>query len=292
MKKYLFSLLMLTFAAAAAASNDTIADVRDAHRVVLTETGHSLKLKIRGNKADSTYVFDYERHFRPESASYISERKSGWLDFNVMGFMDKKKRKKGKVERYAQTGGMGFGFVSAVNAPEGMEVDMGASWEIFANLLEFNYALDNRRHTWSVGLDLNWRNYRMTNKQRFVKSGTDIVLTDYPEGAEIDFSRIKIFSLPVTFQYAYAVSKHVDVHAAAIVNFNTYGSIKTRYKVDGHKVKDITKGIHQRSMTVDFRAGLKICSVGFYAKYSPCEVINSSYGPKFNSFSAGVMLFY
>ncbi len=69
-----------------------------------------------------------------------------------------------------------------------------------------------------------------------------------------------------------------------VMNFNTYASIKNRYRdADGNKHKDVYKQIHQRPITVDIMGELSIYNkVSIYAKYSPMSILNSTYGDGIN----------
>ena len=58
------------------------------------------------------------------------------------------------------------------------------------------------------------------------------------------------------------------------------------------EVKEKNNNIHQNRMTVDLMAKLRFNSLGVYAKYSPSDMLNTDFGPKFRSFSTGITLFY
>jgi hypothetical protein len=76
------------------------------------------------------------------------------------------------------------------------------------------------------------------------------------------------------------------------LSVNTYGSLKTRYTDEnGAKHKYFNKNIHQTPVTVDFKGELNFGVIGVYVKYSPCNVLQSQYGPKFQSLSMGIVLF-
>lgn len=77
----------------------------------------------------------------------------------------------------------------------------------------------------------------------------------------------------------------------AIVNFNTHASLKTRYNLGDEKVKLTDNNIHQTPVTVDFQVSISCKAVGIYVKYSPCNILDTSYGPKFSALSAGIILF-
>ena len=97
----------------------------------------------------------------------------------------------------------------------------------------------------------------------------------------------------VPISYNYKPSRHWLLRFSVIPSFNTYASIKTRYRnAEGQKVKDMAKHIHQSPVTVDFRFDVRWHSVGLYAKYSPYRVIRSDFGPKFTPFSTGITLYY
>lgn len=290
MKKQLFFFGLLIFATNAAAnpSNDTILNVKKAGHVIVTRNDSTLSIDVRGKESDSTYRYSYTMSSRGDNSTLISERSEKW-DFSIaLG----KKSPKGHCENVVTMGGIGFGLVTALNAPEGMDIDMAASREIYADLIGVSRFMRNRKHRLSISFGINWRNFRMTGKNRFDKVDNDIVIGDYPEGASIQFSRIKVFSLTVPLRYKYRFAKDFCMDLSAILNFNTYASIKTRYKMEGHKVKEMEKNIHQRPLSVDFSAGLQWRSIGAYVKYSPCDVINHRYGPKFQPLSTGITLFF
>ena len=185
------------------------------------------------------------------------------------------------------------GFCTAVGTPDGISIPVGPSWEIDWTIAEFRYRLKEKmRHYLSVGFGLDWRNYRMTNQHRFVKDDNgNISVEGYPNGSNPKFSRIKVLSLTVPFQYHYYLKGNSFIKGFSfgpVLNFNTYSSIKTRYSVNGEKQKEFAKDLHKNPVTVDFMVKLRMKYFGFYAKYSPCNVLDTTYGPKFKSVSFGV----
>lgn len=270
---------------ASTAPNDTITCVKDAKEVTVLEDGQALHVYVRGTKEDPNYKFGY---IAPKESSSILTERAGCWNFNLF----KKRPRHHRWTSQMTMGGFGFGFVNAVEAPADMDVKMGASYELMCDLITLRRSSPGDRHNFSIGFGLDWRNYRMTGYQRFVKEGNDILIAPYPDGADIDFSRIKVFSLTVPLRYSYRISRHLNADLAAILNFNTYGSIKTRYSLDGKKYKDLTKNIRQSPVSVDFMFSLRYWNVGLYAKYSPCDVMQSDYAPKFQTFSSGLLFFY
>lgn len=163
---------------------------------------------------------------------------------------------------------------------------------IFSSPLKFSYHVVPYTTSVSLGFGMTWRNYRMTGRTRFIQEGDNLVLGDYSEGAEIKFSRLKVFSLTVPLMINQSLGRKVVLSVGPVINFNTDGSLKTRYTLGGEKVKEKSNNIHQKSMTIDLMTKLRFKSIGMYAKYSPSDMLNTEFGPKFRSFSTGITLFY
>ena len=90
------------------------------------------------------------------------------------------------------------------------------------------------------------------------------------------------------------INRHVSIMAGPVVNVNTHASIKTRYALgcDREKkgFKETCSNIHQKPVTVDFKAELMISPISFYFKYSPVNTLDTDYGPEFKSMSAGILI--
>lgn len=284
-----FSALAFVLAAlpaAAALPEDTVVAVTRPDSVILLQSDSTVHLSIYGREDDNTYRFDYDKKFNPEGRVVTHQKTSG-LDFTLPFLQSKGKR----GESYFSMGGVGFGFVNALGSPGPMNVNMAASYEVFADLLTYGRYVGPNADL-SLGFGINWRNYRMNGRTRFVMDGNGISLAPYPDGADIDFSRIKVFSLTFPFRYTQHLSRNFTYSLAAILNVNTYASLKTHYTLDGEKHHSVFKNIHQTPVTVDFMGQIQFHSIGLYVKYSPCRVLNTDFGPDFSHISTGITLFY
>lgn len=114
------------------------------------------------------------------------------------------------------------------------------------------------------------------------------IIERLPEGTSPKFSRIKVYSLNFPIRYQYQ-ARNFGFSLGPILNFNAYASIKTKYKLDGDKKKEMAKNIHPTPITVDFMGTISTPIMDFYVKYSPCNVLQSDYGLKFKSLSIGFM---
>lgn len=304
LRKIFFSAFCLAAAlpAAATEANDTIVNIQNARHIVFSETDSLLSLRIEGQNADSTYSFEYHAG-RRRMSSYSSTSKQNEAG-QEREIRIGKMRLSSKEKNQLCFGGINVGFVSALNAPEGMETDMASSIEVNLEPLAYRWYTRSKKQYFSLGIGFGWRNYRLTNRTRFVKNEQEnIIVTTYPdEASRTRSSRIKTFSVTVPFRYTFLLGKNWKADVAAILDFTPYASAQSRYEVEDaemipgetvtHDVTDFSKNIHQQKVTVDFMAQLHWRRLGVYAKYSPCHVLNTSYGPKFSPLSVGLSIFY
>ena len=292
MNKFLVLALSLLIGGLGSYANtvqDTIIVVNQAKKVTIEKKHNSMAVKVEGSAENPDYFYSQRMEVDSTAAVIIEEKNADW-DFNIP-FINKNSKTK-KYRGNLCVGGFGFGVVNAIETSEGIDMDMGASYEFsLDHLLRFNYNVLPATSV-SMGFGMTWRNYRMTGRTRFIKEGDKLVLGAYPEGSDIKFSRLKVFSLTVPFMINQSLGRKVVFSVGPVVNFNTHASLKTRYTLNGEKVKEKNNNIHQNRMTVDLMAKLRFNSLGVYAKYSPSDMLNTDFGPKFRSFSTGITLFY
>lgn len=257
-------------------------------RVTLTQSDNQLTIDIEGEEGNPDFRYTREVNVSSSEPVVTKERSSNW-DFNIPF----RKQKKYIRRRYNEFVIKDFklGLSKVTNAPGNLNADMASSWEITTPSLGWAYYPWYSKTSFSIGIACSWRNYRMTGKNRFIKEGSEITLGKYPEGADIEFSRIKVFSWSIPLMFSYESNNKLGFSLGTIVNLNTHASLKTRYKLDGEKIKLTDNNIHQTPVTIDFQASISCKSVGIYVKYSPCNILDTSYGPKFSALSAGIILF-
>lgn len=188
---------------------------------------------------------------------------------------------------------MSFGLVGGLNAPEGLDINMGQSFEITWHCANIVLKGVVNRWEFSTGAWLNWKNYRMTGYKRFITDNNAVVLAPYPDGSVIRFSRIHLFSWQFPLLAGYRIGKHFHTTFGCIFNLNSHGSLKTRYSLGGENYKDIDGSIHLENFTVDVIAMLDYRhNIGVYVKYSPCRVLDAGFGPRLSSISTGITLLW
>lgn len=298
----LFALTSLTVSAAQAAEvGDTIITFDAPRRVVLAEGQGRVKFLVEGTSGDSLmrrYVYEGSRTSPATLREYDLNDSLPRVIRRMQRFADRNKRKK----QHWFGPAVYVGFVNTLGAPKGLDIDMASSIEAGFEPFSYRWYTRGDRSYFSVGLAFDWRNYRLTNRTRFVKNDDEsITLAPYPaEATKTHSSRIKTFSVGIPFRYGFVIGKYSSVDLAAILNFTPYASALSSYEVNDsemiegetvtHRVNDFTKGLHQQKVSVDLMARFHWRWLGVYAKYSPCHVLNPDFGPKFSALSVGLAL--
>ena len=271
---------------------DTTIVINGPERVTVIQNNSMLSVEVVGNENNPNSLFKTEM-ITYEDAFFLSKESVDDWNFKIPFVKNKKDNCISYNKKSINLSSFGLGLVNAVDCAEGLNVDMGSSFEfMFDNIISWEYSPWRNGNMLSMGFGLNWKNWRMTSRNRFIKDNGNIVIGDYPENADIQFSRIKVFSLTVPLTYTQHIYDKIYLSVGPIININTHASIKTRYKENGVKVKETDSNIHQSPITVDLMANLRFKSIGLYFKYSPNNVLDTDYAPKFKSISTGLTLFY
>ena len=274
----------------------------DADRIVLTKSPYKNSIIVL-KEGDNGYKLSIEQKSdtKENRTSYSYQQTSSSWDFNIP-FKNAGKEKRSIYRPQSRFSfnlisdlEFGMGLVSAHSQAPDMDVEFGnAGWEFFLNnIFNWEYRPFNRTFV-SLGFGVDWRNYRMKGENRFLKEDNKLTIAPYPDGADIDFSRVKVFSITLELMLRQNLNKNISIAAGPIVNFNTHASIKTRYTIGSGKAKEgfkeTSSNIHQKPVTVDFKAEFCIDPIGFYFKYSPTNTLDTDFGPEFKSMSAGLVL--
>ena len=255
----------------------------------VTPAKAQFEMKFTSVKSDSL-------DFVNESSKY---HPGGW-NFDIIGMNIKTKKSSSSVfaPHIVLLGGWGFGFTNALNAPSGMDVNMGRS---------FNFCIEDvfaiRMHPWktgtlSLGAGIDVRNYRMTGSQRFLEDITtkQISITDYPAGAIPNYSKIRTTDATFNLKYIQNLGRGFRLafgpELSVIGHRGGQHKIVTQYEDATGEQKEKFKNIKTNKVGVNLVGVLNYKNlVGIYAKYSPSNVLNPAFGPEFQSLSVGMMFF-
>ena len=283
--KKLFILLLLAISATANAvevlENDTLTILKP--KKVRIITGDSIqKIKVYGREGDDKYT--YESKILLVDSNYVSEQsinKETWS----FDFVKSKSHGTGyPLKQKNLSSRLGFGLCYGANADYKGPQSVGSSWEIMWTIAEIEKYGYGKHNGFSIGFGINWRNFRMDGRSKFVKLDDGTITEEaLPAGYDNDFSRIKVFSLTIPVMWKYR-TKSVTFGLGPVLNINTYASIKNRFwDADGEKHKQMFKKIHQRPITVDIMAEVSFHNwFSIYGKFSPMTILNSTYANDVN----------
>lgn len=293
MKKKIHALVALTLMAttAFAQQEGTKETFLQPNEVIIESSSDSMSVTIKGRQGEPNFEYSHTVMLAQDEVAVTRERRTD-IQFSIPFGKKKEKKNRNNHPRIDATmRGFGVGFVDALEAPEGMNVDMGASYELMApSIFEWAWYPGHSSFNLSIGVGLNWKNYRMTDRNRFIPEGNDILIGPYPEGAAIEFSRLKVFSWMVPMLMSYELNDWLELRLGPVVNINTHASLKTRYSLEGKGKKETHNLQHYNRLTVDLMGAVCIKGLGFYVKYSPCDVLDVDYAPSFKGISSGLIL--
>jgi hypothetical protein len=276
-----------------AAQNDTL--VINHPRKVTVITGDSLqRVIVNGSQGDDDFV--YQNTIRLVDANYESHTSISRDHWELIPSVKLGKRSDdsyGNSSHHSNvlSAHLGVGFTCPTEVDSRIDFSTFKSWEIFATLIQWDHYLDRHsRNCFSLGFGIDWKNYRMTDDQLFTKAPDgNVTVERFPLEFEPKSSRIKVFSLTGTLRFTHDFGKGFSIGLGPVVNFNTYASIKTRYKFLGDKATRIEKNIRQRPITIDWMLNMSIADFPLYVKYSNDDVLKDG-GIKFRSLSFGLYM--
>lgn len=276
----------------AAADSDTLI-VSNPNRVVVVTSDSLQSIAIEGSANNP--AFRYSNTIELVDSNYVSTssiNEDTW-EFSLNPFKKEKSvyttNKTTQRARKHLSTWFAAGFCAAPGAPDVMDVRSLQSWELWWVICETRFHPWRDNNAFSIGVGVDWRNYRITNDYFFAKDNDRINLEQHPDEANPNFSRVKVFSVNFPMRYHYR-SRDVSFSFGPVLNLNLHSSLKTRYSLADGKHKDTANDVHATPVTVDFMGTVRASFIQMYVKYSPCNVIESGYGPKFKSLSFGFLL--
>lgn len=270
-------------------SKDTLI-IDHPNRVSIITNGDTKQVQVIGKEGNPNFEYSWETVLKHGEPSITRTKNNDW-NFEIP--FSKKNKKTRRHRNEVRMHFFGLGFINELNAPKGMDIAMGSSIEILGPTLEWAYYPGYSSFNFSWGVGCNWRNYRMTGRTRFIKEENgNIGFSSYPEGADIEYSRLRVFSWTMPILLNGNVTRGISLSAGPIVNFNTRGRLLTKYTLNDEKIKERSSNIHQNPVTIDLFAHMKVKCFGVYAKYTPFEILNTEYGPDFKGVSVGMTLFW
>ena len=219
-----------------------------------------------------------------------NEKPGGW-DFELPGLKVSKSTTTSKTKvKSSISSTLSFGFITGINQDDGVSINMGQSYEIEWGDVISGKIRVGRKDFLRLGMGFDWRNYRMTDRMFVKDNDGKISSQDYPAGTEPKFSRIHTFSLSIPLKYYHYFNKNIYFAVGPELYFTPWGSLKTKYYENREIQKITARNIHENTVSIGVGAEVNIHHIGIYYKYNPFNVLNSSFGPKFSSMTAGLKI--
>ena len=270
-----------------AQSTDSVTTIIGAERVLVIDNSDGLKTIVTTSEDEKIY----EHSYGPNSTVISHFSHTGF------SFSGNRNRKESAIQWDVIAGGLGFGFCSAPGAPEAAGIEMGKSFELSWLKIMAVQAKNRYGNSFSLGVGINWRNYRTTLGNRFIVNDGQVDLDDYPAGSQALLSRIKIFSVQFPLLYhqklPFGITKEkISFELGPIFNLNTHASVLSAWKDGSTDAEYKVNGINIRPFTIDLFAMLNLWSFGgIYARYTPYNALTGNNLVNFHQFSTGLMFF-
>lgn len=160
-----------------------------------------------------------------------------------------------------------------------------------AQLIAIEWQPWQRGPRFNVGAGFGMRRYLAGKGCIFAKEGDRLLSRPVDEDSHLDHSRWDVCTFHIPFRITQNIYKHFGISAGAIVNFNTYGKVSSRWEQDGVRYTETIKGLQQRLLTVDLIGIIGLTEwIGAYVRWSPMNVMRHYYGPEFKSWSIGAIV--
>ncbi len=297
MKKYIaLSLFVIVSAIMATGQTpgDTILSVRNANTVIVSEGPQGIKVTVKGNEADPEYVSTFEEKYQSGDAIVKSKQ---WINYLPWGKGNSWEEKFFKHDDIT-VGGLCVGFVKGLDAPAGLGLEMGKSFEIsLLNMLAWRHRLSRRSYL-SVGFGMDWRTYRNSKgtAQFVLNDEGKVTYGQFPDGVRAEGSQLKIVRAGFPVMWEQYLWKGFSVSAGVVLNMTTHASIKSKWVNEaGNKVEQYNGDLNTRFFTVDVIGMVRFCPwLGVYARWTPQSALRSASGvsPSFSTLSTGLVTLF
>lgn len=200
MKTMILMAALLTASIAQAAEPDDTVTVYNAHKVTVVSNDSLLQVEVDGTDRQPDY--HYQTTLRNTDGNYESTSVTG--DLFSFGFGNKFSKKRARRPLYDSEFHVFLGFNGATGNNDVVKTNLwgGANIGMYVDWGIHPWRDGNR---FSFGCGVEWSNWRMTNRNQFVKANDGTVsVVPLPEGADPKFSRVKTFSLIFPIMYSYS----------------------------------------------------------------------------------------
>ena len=281
MKKQIV-LLILSFCAmlpaAASVPADTVIRFFRPDSVSVSVADNSLTVKVSGDRYGDKYQYDYQ--------SSVDSTDNAVREINLPFTHSQGSGKNHNQFSISWGDNLYVGGTIHLNHAPGIR----GGWEIgIDNVVALRWRPSRRGPSFSLGFGMGYRSANVGGGWMLAQHGK--ILTVDPVGGDIDraSSRLHLFRLHVPLMITQRVCKNLHIRVGGVLNLNTYMSATTKTEWGGVTSKTSFHSLHQRFITADLFGSVNfIEGMGVYARWSPMQVFDKGWGPKFEALSVGV----
>lgn len=270
------AIAMCVFANDPDVTPDTVANIENPVKVIVTDNGSQTSVRVEGTAARPDYRFlytvtkdDNDTQLPKISIPFTESRVSNHAKGETTMFM-----------------GIYMGVVAPYNSPEPFRTSIERG---ISELIGYRYTPRNSTASFGLGFGFGLLKYIIRRGMTVNVDNDMFYLAPAPESAHKVRSHLSIWRLHVPFYYRQRIHKSFGFKISATLNLNVSAKGKTAYRIgdDKHTIK--VKGLHQRLLTPDFTFAIgNFGAFSAYARWSPVSVFKHQYGPELKSLSFGL----
>lgn len=271
-------------------SADTLIVANNAENITVTKTDSGLQINIKGygEKHESNYTY------RSSSLNNDSTESGLW---NLKLIKVPSPNPKWKVLCMEQ-----FYLGGTIDLDGPIDMAYWRSVEVgISNVVGIKYIPWKKGPQFSIGAGIGYRHistHKDTETILMRQPDGNLTLQPAPTYGINHISAIDIMHFDIPLMITQPINKFWSFTIGASVNFNTYVTASTHYKLlgendfelpKGYKVEETYKHLRQNPVTFDFLVSIGVTGgIGIYARYSPMPVFKDGAGPKFKTLSIGL----
>lgn len=256
---------------------DTVARFYCPDSVTVVAGANTLDVKIKGERYGERYVYDY-------STEIDSAQQDIW-EVNLPFTASQGPRGSRSTLAVGWFDNMYVGAALPVDNAAGIK----GGWEIgIDNIVALGWRPVRRGPSFSLGFGMGYRSATVGDGWMLDRRSKILCLVPAGEGVKAS-SRMHLMRLHIPLMVTQRFCDDFGVRVGAILNFNTFMKATTKAEAGGIQSKRSFDSLHQRFATVDIMGSLFFWDgVGVYARWSPMQVFDKGWGPKFEVLSFGV----
>lgn len=282
MKKIIIAIALLAASSVKAEESRDTTIVYNGHTVTITDD--SLNSEASG---ESTYQTDYEEWTIKETFNLPL--------LNLVSSKSNEHWKAMKHEKFvSHICGFNVGFSNALNTDNNFNTNMGRSVELGFIFCEQSVPFSHIAGM-TMGLGLNWRNYKIDDNYWMRKNGGYVTVERLPEEFDLKYSKLRIFSinLPMVFELQQKGGDGFYGYVGAQGDFRLAKRIVNKYNDEnGNSRKNTAKHVRTLPVGCDLIAQVGYKDLAIYGKYSVTKLFEKGRGPIDNAITVGAKLVF